>query len=203
MARTKAPNDKSKSKGKGRAKGHRDDAIPGIYQDMLAEAEAESSSPSKLSGNGRTVKKRRVGGRLIGSVKSEPESLKNIAVAIESQPQTGPDAKASPTLLQTIDVESQDSTDSDAAWEEVDLQHDSATEAPDEDEDERGKSINLVLDIKVKSAAKKPMRKKPPSTEVRKTRLAVHKLHLLCLLSHVYLRNHWCNDEQVQVGEIS
>ena len=43
-------------------------------------------------------------------------------------------------------------------------------------------------------------RRKPVAALERKWRLDIHKAHVLCLLSHVQLRNLWCNDEEVQVS---
>ena len=192
------PKLKPKAKAKESFKAHRDGLVPVVYQDMLAEA--ESSLPSNLGDDGRTIKKRRVGGRLIGSVKVEPERPQDLEGDVEAQISIDRDETASPRPPQTIDVESEDMTDSDAAWEEVNLKDISEMESLDGDEDEKDSLIDLVLDSKLGSAHKHIVRRKPMSTEIRKTRLAIHKLHLLCLLSHVYLRNHWCNDEQVQVG---
>ena len=41
-------------------------------------------------------------------------------------------------------------------------------------------------------------RRKPVTGSEKKLRLQIHKAHLLCLLGHVYTRNLWCNDEEVQ-----
>ncbi|KAG6007130.1 hypothetical protein E4U21_006314 [Claviceps maximensis] len=41
-------------------------------------------------------------------------------------------------------------------------------------------------------------RRKPLSRAERDRRIHVHQAHLLCLLSHVARRNHWCNDARAQ-----
>ncbi|KAK3945638.1 Rad4-domain-containing protein, partial [Diplogelasinospora grovesii] len=41
-------------------------------------------------------------------------------------------------------------------------------------------------------------RRKPATREEKDRRVLIHKMHLLCLLAHVELRNRWCNDPRVQ-----
>jgi xeroderma pigmentosum group C-complementing protein len=41
-------------------------------------------------------------------------------------------------------------------------------------------------------------RRRPITKEEKDRRVDIHKMHLLCLLSHVARRNHWCNDLAVQ-----
>jgi xeroderma pigmentosum group C-complementing protein len=54
---------------------------------------------------------------------------------------------------------------------------------------------------KGKQKATSALRRKPVTGLEKKRRLDVHKVHLLCLLSHVQLRNSWCNDTDIQVGK--
>ncbi|KAF3277330.1 hypothetical protein TWF970_005256 [Orbilia oligospora] len=48
------------------------------------------------------------------------------------------------------------------------------------------------------SKQKSSTAKKPPTPAERKIRLEVHKLHLLCLISHLHLRSTFCNDPKSQ-----
>ena len=195
----------AKKTSKKRAKGllqsepstHRNGPVPAVYQEMLAEA--ETSLPSKLGDDERAVKRRRVGGRLTGGNNAKTEGRKGSESA---HGQTDTDLHKSPSSkhLQTIELESGFSSDSDAAWEEVNLEGRSELDLPDDDGDAGDGSIDLVLDMEAKPTSRKPTRRKPVSAEARKVRLVIHKVHLLCLLHHVYLRNHWCNDGRVQVG---
>ncbi|RDA90407.1 hypothetical protein CP533_1035 [Ophiocordyceps camponoti-saundersi (nom. inval.)] len=41
-------------------------------------------------------------------------------------------------------------------------------------------------------------RRRPITKEEKARRIDIHRTHLLCLLSHVARRNHWCNDAKVQ-----
>lgn len=59
----------------------------------------------------------------------------------------------------------------------------------------------LNLDLSAHLAAMAPPRadrRKAMSKEEKAQRVEVHKLHLLCLLAHVEIRNRWCNDAEVQ-----
>ena len=196
--RTSVKNAMATAKGRPRApRGH---SVPTVYEDMLAEA--ETSSPSKLGEGERAVKKRRVSGRIIGDNEDKPESQEGFAGDTKEQTNTGPYENVNFRLLQTIELESENSSDSDAAWEEVNLKNDSGVDILDDGEDAQDGPIDLVLDIQTKSTPRKAVRRKPISAESRKIRLVIHKVHLLCLLHHAYLRNHWCNDARVQVGPV-
>ncbi|KAK2875122.1 hypothetical protein FQN49_001767 [Arthroderma sp. PD_2] len=45
---------------------------------------------------------------------------------------------------------------------------------------------------------KATVRRKPITGAEKQLRLELHKVHILCLLGHVQLRNLWCNDEETQ-----
>lgn len=171
-------------------------AIPEVYREMLADA--ASSSPTGLDEDGRTPKRRRVGGRVVIQQAQDTLPIQPSA-ASETAGDTGGDSEAG-TLLkaqqQTAYDDSADSVESDPAWEEVDLRDgwkgEGSTLEPQE--------LNLVLGGKENSATKQPsQRRKPVTSEERKLRLEIHKMHLLSLLAHVHLRNHWCNDTETQV----
>jgi xeroderma pigmentosum group C-complementing protein len=64
---------------------------------------------------------------------------------------------------------------------------------------EESKSLNL--DLSAHMAAMGPRRadrRKAISREEKERRVEAHKVHLVCLLAHVELRNRWCNDREVQ-----
>ncbi|KAK4126878.1 Rad4-domain-containing protein [Parathielavia appendiculata] len=59
----------------------------------------------------------------------------------------------------------------------------------------------LNLDLSAHMAAMGPRRadrRKALSNEERERRVEAHKVHLVCLLAHLELRNRWCNDPEVQ-----
>lgn len=173
------------------------EAIPGVYQEMLADA--VSLSPSRFNEEGTTIKRRRIGGRVISRYNGDNSGN-------ETEHTTGPvqdsdTDKANPESVvakqQTTYNDSGDSTDSDMDWEEVDLVKGGA----EQDVEEEEKPLDLVIGGKELGVAKHhTSRRKANSVVERKMRLEVHKTHLLCLLAYVRLRNHWCEDVQVQVG---
>jgi xeroderma pigmentosum group C-complementing protein len=64
---------------------------------------------------------------------------------------------------------------------------------------EESKALNL--DLSAHMAAMGPRRadrRKAISREEKERRIEAHKVHLVCLLAHVELRNRWCNDPKVQ-----
>ncbi|KAG5982649.1 hypothetical protein E4U55_001606 [Claviceps digitariae] len=59
--------------------------------------------------------------------------------------------------------------------------------------------LNLTAHQAAASPTKRPgERRKPISRAERERRVLVHQAHLVCLLSHVARRNHWCNDARAQ-----
>ena len=170
-----------------------------IFQDLIAEA--ASLSQASASEDGRTVKKRRVGGRLVISgvpKKPEDDQFQNGVVQEHVVPSQDDDNEPS-SLRQTIYNESEDSEDSgDADWQDVTL----AVPAESGQREQERDLQDLSLDLQADHAGldKSPTnRRKPLTAAERRLRLEVHKMHVLTLLSHVHLRNHWCNDLEVQV----
>ncbi|KMU81529.1 DNA repair protein Rhp41 [Coccidioides immitis RMSCC 3703] len=164
-----------------------DDSIAEVYRDMLAEAH---STPWRH--DARATKRRRVGERTAIS----HDSL--------SQPQETPqDAEKTVNKIpQTVyDIDASDESEVDE-WEDVELPTTIPVQEPvlptsESREDDAGLQITLTKpedDGKEKASS----RRKPVSGAEKKWRLDIHKVHLLCLLSHVQLRNSWCNDDEAQ-----
>ncbi|MCJ1441938.1 MAG: hypothetical protein MMC23_002430 [Stictis urceolatum] len=148
------------------------------------------------SDDGPALKRRRVGGRLVvqGSVDEAPGS-------VEIPPDTASVASVPEPVQQTAYTDSEDSKDSDDDWEDVDLGGSTDVDIqPDEAEvSDEPRELSLVLgDKKPDHKARAAPRRKPVTAEERTLRLEVHKLNILCLMSHVHRRNHWCNDDEVQ-----
>ncbi|KAK2761615.1 hypothetical protein FQN54_001443 [Arachnomyces sp. PD_36] len=209
------PSSRGSSSGRGRGRGGRgrrtagdssNPAVPQIYQDMLIEISSSSSGVEEM--RKRPVKRRRVGER---SVKIDEEGVSDKGVEGEEErggsveDEGGGDVvdvgDESEKPIQTTYI-SDGSDESDMEWEEVDLEQQQpvlgqlGTPAADNDDE----PLQLTLgdsSPKGKSPAH-PHRRKPITAAERRWRLTIHKVHILCLLSHVYLRNLWCNDEDVQ-----
>jgi xeroderma pigmentosum group C-complementing protein len=180
-----------------------DSTVPQIYQDMLIEISSSSSGVEE--GRKRPVKRRKVDERKVTWVDSgddEPvEDVGNEDVYDTNHYGDDSDgADASEKRVQTVYV-SDGSDESDMEWEEVNLQQSvpgqgqlGAPAAASDDE-----PLQLTLgDSSEKPKLSAPPRRKPVTAAERRWRLSLHKVHILCLLSHVYLRNLWCNDEDVQ-----
>lgn len=188
----------SKTSRKTRASGSQTPAVFDVYHEMLAEA--ASSSPTRCGEEGQTVKRRRIRGRIVsqgGNISSDIRS----SLASDTAGQAGEDYKpgdVSPVRLQTAYNDSDDSADSDVAWEDVGANDEEKEASPEEPE-----KLDLVLGgDKSDSAERRRTRKRKPVTAAeRGMRIEIHKMHLLSLLVHVSLRNHWCNDYGVQVCE--
>ena len=98
--------------------------------------------------------------------------------------------------VQTMTRDSDDEDDDDIDFEDV------AIETNEPPATVVGKkSQELDLDLSAHMAALAPRRadrRKAISREEKERRTEIHKMHLLCLLAHVELRNRWCNDRGVQ-----
>lgn len=94
----------------------------------------------------------------------------------------------------TDDEEDDDDDDDDIQFEDVNIngaQANTRYEGP--------KTLDLDLTAYMASLApKKGDRRKALGREEKDRRIETHKVHLLCLLAHVELRNRWCNDPEVQ-----
>ncbi|WEW58699.1 hypothetical protein PRK78_004167 [Emydomyces testavorans] len=167
----------------------KDDSISEIYRDMLVEARSTAWDQQDDS---RATKRRRVGERAAVSYDLTSESQEPseaVEQAADKPPQT------------VYDIDASDESEVDD-WEDVEIQtaipvHESgpseSTSRPDD------VSLEITLDKPgAKDKQKATLRRKPVSAAEKKWRLDIHKVHLLCLLSHVQLRNSWCNDVKVQ-----
>lgn len=166
-----------------------DEDIPEVYREMLAEADARAESQPDVED--RPIKRRRVGERRVVPSESKPDE---IAAPPES-------SVTAPEKQVQIAYDSAASDDSDMEWEEVDIEQPS-TNLPEASTQAEGTNESLQITLDQPGATTKkstgPRRKAITAAE-RKLRLDVHKVHLLCLLSHVQIRNLWCNDDEVQV----
>lgn len=184
----------SKAAGKSRRKVD----VPDVYRDMLADT--VSSFPTRTSADGRAVKRRRVGGRVVIQANDSPQSTPESKATNEdniddlfNEPKPG---------RQRIEqTESEDSTESDVDWEEINLKDSGTQGAAVERDFEESGELNLVLGGDERRTSKSAqVRLKPVTAAEKKLRLEIHKMHLCSLLVHVYIRNHWCNDESVHVS---
>ncbi|KAJ5595035.1 uncharacterized protein N7459_001243 [Penicillium hispanicum] len=173
---------------RGRSRRHEatgDEQVQGVYQEMLEEAEARD--PEQFRSD-RPIKRRRV------------ETTKAIPVDLRPKPEdrTATDMlQAGAQHVQTI-YDSISEEESDVEWEDVDIPQ-PAEELPSTATVSSGNDETLQLTLgQEPEPRKKANRRKPVTAAEKKLRLDVHKVHILCLLAHVHLRNRWCNNEGLQ-----
>ncbi|KAF7171119.1 hypothetical protein CNMCM6106_005606 [Aspergillus hiratsukae] len=170
-----------------RPKGHEEeDEIPEVYREMLAEAELRSPDVSEAD---RPIKRRKVGAQR--ATTSDVDSVPQKPLPMEDQNQAN-------RQIQTV-YEEPTSEESDMEWEEVDLQQAPAQSiqiAPVTGGDDE--SLQITLDDHAGKKRKVISRQKPLTAAEKKLRLDIHKVHVLCLLRHVQIRNLWCNDDELQ-----
>lgn len=102
-------------------------------------------------------------------------------------------------ILQTV-IDSDESDDSDEEWE------DALIDGEDTDDEDGGEVLPKIGDISItiggnkneQKETRKQVRRRAITSVDKKKRLDIHKMHVLCLLYHVYRRNVWCNDLRVQ-----
>lgn len=189
-------------KGKAESSASNPTPVPDVYQEMLAEVLPKDQGVSE-----RPLKRRRRSQNnpsvLVGSAKEpieiespndEDQEFEDVMYASDTPSNGNYDGTESNSKrVQTAYRDSEDeSEDSDLEWEGIDLD---ATKQRD----------MLRGDLELTLTSKSP----PPrqtSTSKRRTvtkadkelRLQIHKFHVLCLLSYIDRRNHWCNDPDVQ-----
>lgn len=180
-----ANNPAPKGKGKEKASAKRD-VVPDIYQEMLAEA-----LPSQADSPERPLKKRRTGTRAPGEqsgskelVEIDDEELEFEDVLAESDDPP----KTRQTAYRDLDEES---ADDDLDWEGIDFGTLPQDSVPTGD-------LELTLTSnQTPQRQRVSVTRKVVSKAERGLRLEIHKMHLLCLLSHLDRRNNWCNDPEV------
>lgn len=162
-----------------------DDQVPDIYKEMLDEAEARD--PAQFHTD-RSVKRRRVGSMKATLV--NPPHLRDP----NKVPHKGP-VQQSETFY-----DSTSSDESDVEWEDVEVPQPAAGQS-NAALAMQGDEKTLEITIGQESAPPKKVirRRKPVTAAEKRVRLAIHKTHLLCLLSHVSLRNRWCSDDGLHV----
>jgi xeroderma pigmentosum group C-complementing protein len=149
---------------------------------MLAEADARAANHQPDVD--RPVKRRKVGER---SSQPRPDDEKAQSDSTKDE---------DPRHIQTVyDLDASD--DSDLEWEEVEIQQ-SAGSLESIDEQGIDEPLQITLDKPTDKPRHTISRRKPVSGAEKKLRLDIHKMHILCLLGHVHIRNLWCNDDEVQ-----
>jgi xeroderma pigmentosum group C-complementing protein len=167
------------AKGKQRAS-ETSNPVPAGFRELLEEETRRSKND-----DGRGPKRRRVESRklpvhddaLFGDSETQEDEL------------LGDSEIRDDVELQTVTL----SSDEEETWEDVDIGQDD--EQPEALESE---NLELVLGETPRKTVRRRRARKPATSAEKKARLVIHKLHLLSLLYHGFLRNHWCNDASIQ-----
>ncbi|KAL5604343.1 hypothetical protein BROUX41_002315 [Berkeleyomyces rouxiae] len=107
------------------------------------------------------------------------------------------------TMIRDSDDESSDSDSDDEveiSFENMDFENLTQAAAPPGAEHIELNLSSVQQQVAADSPAallQKPKRK-PLNKEQKQHRMEAHRMHLLCLIWHCSLRNHWCNDRRVQ-----
>lgn len=166
-----------------------DGEVPEIYHQLLADA--ISSTPAD-SHQEPKVKKRRIQGHLV--LQNEVDAQSHSEEGIRS----GKSIEEKSDLEEQIAYNDDDSEDSELVWEDIALRDQpvdiSRMESPPKD-------LELVLGRSDVTPGR-PSRLHVLTGAERKMRMQLHKMHILCLIVHIYGRNHWCNDHRLHVGRL-
>lgn len=169
-----------------------------IYGELLSEATETSSSTQEAS---RPLKRRKAGHATI----KPPANDRDVHVNYCSDAQSDISI-ARPQQTIYDDSNSPASSDDEETWEEVGLHgEDSGTyhniDAHSTSEKSQITGVELVLGQNDNQPSKRMVSRRAPLTVVEKSkRLSIHKVHLCCLLTHVHIRNSWCNLPEVHVS---
>ena len=127
-------------------------------------------------------------------------SLPPTLLPYEPPPQRNAPSHQPGRVLQTVEDSDESEDDSDMEWE------DALGDGGDSEDDSQAKIAPEIGDVSItiggnkseEVSSKQKVRRRAITAVDRKRRLDIHKMHLLCLLYHVYRRNAWCNDARVQ-----
>jgi xeroderma pigmentosum group C-complementing protein len=171
----------------------KEDDVPEIYKEMLVEAAALPPLPPK--DESRAAKRRRVEESTLRVEMPELETmpLDELDDDIEPQSRSVPPARTQQTIYEDFPS----SNESDAEFEDVDLEL--GLEHSDAEAD-NNKPLQLDLSRHSgRAGTPAAQRRKPATTAEKRLRLDVHKWHVLCLMLHGHVRSQWCDREDVQV----
>ncbi|KAK0672931.1 putative DNA repair protein rhp41 [Cercophora samala] len=173
----------------------KDVIIPDAVKEMVAEVRKAKQAATENQDTSEPPRKRKRPGEKPAAKPSSKEKdtgngSNDEDIEFEDVPIPAPTIQ---TMVRDTDDE-EDDDDDDIQFEDVNINGSGAStryEGP--------KTLNLDLTAYMGSLAqKKGDRRKALGREEKDRRIETHKVHLLCLLAHVELRNRWCNDAKVQ-----
>ncbi|KAH8684449.1 hypothetical protein BGZ60DRAFT_466887 [Tricladium varicosporioides] len=190
---------KGATRGKGKGKGKvttNQPAVPDVYQEMLAEA-----LPTQSDIYERPLKRQRTGPKEASKISTT--STKAVDQLIEDEDEVhfedvleggraDPEGGGEPSKLQqTAYRDSDEESEEDNDWGGFDF-----GKLPEDGGPSGDLELTLTTNLSQTSRKTAPRRRIVSKAE-KDTRLEIHRLHLLCLLSYLDRRNGWCNDPEV------
>lgn len=187
---------------RGAKKAQPEDEVPAVFKDMLRDEEASGVTGAdqddpppkrrKTAPSRRSPSPARLASPAPSHVQAQPTA--------PAQPADGEHRHTTGQVRQTI-IDSDESEDSDLEWEDA-----LADSSDTSDADEGGSAAPQIGNISIAIGAKKTeeadgrrkARRRAITSVDKKRRLDIHKMHILCLLYHVYRRNAWGNDRRAQ-----
>lgn len=195
MARSKESSKRGRSQAKNKSSARAN--VPDFYREMLVDT---ISSATQVNDEGKIIKRRRVAGQIVTQSQGITDDSDKDSSVLNGIDQSDDFRSSAPAIQQTIFNDSEDSAESDLDWEEINLKENLDEGFSSTHLEDQTNELNLVLDRdRSKSQAQERTRRAPVTTAERQLRFETHKMHLLSLLVHVHIRNHWCNDEKVHV----
>lgn len=194
-------------------------AVPDVFREMLVEARSSGIMPapsarhqaqrarSSSEPEERPVKRKRPGQRTTRPTaqvppKEPPPRPSDIRGGFSDDDDDDEgivfeDVIIPAPTVQTMVLDSSNDDEEDDE-DEVDMDFGAASD-PAKD---RVLDLNLTATRAAMASAPPPAadRRKPISSKERERRVEIHKMHLLCLLSHVQRRNRWCSDPEVHAA---
>ncbi|OCK86627.1 Rad4-domain-containing protein [Cenococcum geophilum 1.58] len=182
-----------------------DTEVPEVFRDLLSEA--TTSVVAGADEDSKPLKKRRTARGIIGNETDDTRQspAPNIRIAPKS---TSPAPTESDqeivdynwnARLHTVTDYSEESDESEFEWEDVGLGQIEGEDGETTRVESHIGDLSIVIgDNKAGKTVTKQVRRKGVTAADKRRRLDIHKVHLLCLLYHVHLRNAWCNDDGAQ-----
>jgi len=173
-------------------------AVPNVFREMLSEAKATKSRQNDEPSEPPPKRRKRPG------EKPEPKSPpKKGHEDVDDSSDNDDDFEfedvviPTPTIQTMLREDSEEEDDDDIQFEDVGVDPDTPSAVPVA-QGSGELSLNLTIQMDAMATRRAAERRKVIGREEKERRVEVHKMHLLCLLSHVERRNRWCNDAAVQ-----
>ncbi|KAK1836633.1 Rad4-domain-containing protein [Podospora conica] len=175
--------------------------VPEVVRDLLSEVTAEPTTRSPDTSERAPKRRKRPGER--PPPKSPPKTIPKPPSKDDDDDDDDDDIEFEDVpapVIQTITREEDEDDDEDIEFEDVDISTagPSASSAVPASGNVKELSLNLTAQKEAMTSQRAVERRKAISREEKERRADIHKMHILCLLSHVERRNWWCNDTKVQ-----